>query len=79
MGLDMWFKDDVKNILLAASMAAEMAGWSRDAEELAYWNGYRAALATVARTFGITLNEDEEDTYGLVSSHRQLEARLLTR
>ena len=79
MGLDMWFKDDVKNVLLAASMAAEMANWSRDAEGLAYWDGYRAALATVARTFGIILKEDEEDEHGLVSSYRQLEARLLTR
>jgi len=79
MGLDMWFKDDIRNILLAASMAVEMVNWSRDAEELAYWNGYRAALATVARTFGITLNEDEEEEYGLVGSPRRLEARLLPR
>jgi hypothetical protein len=78
MGLDMWFKDDIKNILLAISMAAEAVNWSRDTEELAYWNGYRAALTTVARTFGIALKEGEEDMHGLVS-YRQLEARLLTR
>lgn len=65
MGLDMWCKDDIRNVLLAANAAnGEIARRAIEAESLeeqprlelaAYRSGYEAAIITVAAAFGIPL------------------------
>ena len=67
MGLDIFFLEDIRNALLAAdhatSSTAKMAYGVRDDEELpevravalkAYMEGYRAALVTIALSFGLS-------------------------
>jgi hypothetical protein len=59
MGLDIWFKEDIRNALLAAdeassSTARVCAFVGGDPVTLrAYLEGYRAALTTVALAFGL--------------------------
>jgi hypothetical protein len=54
MGLDMWFKDDLRNILLSINASsAATARWSSDPQMVAYRQGYQAALAAVAIACGI--------------------------
>jgi hypothetical protein len=51
MGLDIWFKDDIRNILLGVGLAnAHLATHYSDAEVQAYREGFKAALAATART-----------------------------
>jgi len=65
MGLDIWFKEDIANILraaeaanLSAMIAADQSGpetTEADADRLrqAYRDGFSAALATVALALGL--------------------------
>jgi hypothetical protein len=60
MGLDIWFREDVRNALLAAdeassSTARVCAAAGGDQVTLrAYLEGYRAALTTMALAFGLS-------------------------
>jgi hypothetical protein len=59
MALDIYFRDDIANALMAAdeasaSTAAALHNVTSDPQYLrAYRQGYRAALATVACAFGL--------------------------
>jgi hypothetical protein len=64
MALDIWSRDDIRNVILAANAAsADVANLAmsaqaegQDAATLAtYRAGYEAALATLATAFGIPL------------------------
>ena len=64
MGLEVWFKDDIRNILLGVELAnAHLATRYSDDEVRAYREGFRAALAAAAVSFGIYLM-DEMETAG---------------
>jgi len=54
MGLDIWFKDDIKNILLGIEFAnAHLATYCSEDEIQAYREGFKAALLATAVSFGI--------------------------
>jgi hypothetical protein len=54
MGLDVWFKDDIRNVLLGVDLAsAHLASQYSAAEVEAYRAGFQAALAAAAISFGI--------------------------
>ncbi len=59
MSLDIWFREDVQNALMAAdeasaTTAAALRAVTSDPQYLrAYRQGYRAALATIAVAFGL--------------------------
>ena len=54
MGLDVWFKEDIRNILLGVELAnAHLATHYSDAEVRTYREGFKAALAATAVSFGI--------------------------
>lgn len=57
MGLDIWFREDIENALLAANescrLTAESVGVG-DPLDRAYLKGYRAALSTIALAFGLS-------------------------
>ena len=59
MSLDIWLKEDIANIILAAERAsasatAALGELADDAEKLqAYRQGYRDALSTLALPFGL--------------------------
>jgi len=64
MSLDIWSRDDIRNIILAANAAsADAAMQARNADDSstaqqvlsAYRDGYEAALIAVATAFGIPL------------------------
>ncbi len=58
MNLDMWFRDDIRNILIGIEVAsAQTFGDLSDGEQLAFRNGFRAALLAVAASFGIVERE----------------------
>ena len=58
MGLEVWFKDDIRNILLGVELAnAHLATRYSDDEVRAYRDGFRAALAATAVSFGIYTEE----------------------
>jgi hypothetical protein len=70
MGLDIWFKDDIVNILRAANEAnlsalvagnyasgMGMAGEAGTELRLAYRRGFVAALATLAQALGLPVTE----------------------
>ena len=65
MGLDVWFREDVLNALLAADQAsaATVAAVGNDvldpATVRAFRQGFRAALVTVALAFGIAPEVDD--------------------
>ncbi len=68
MGLDLWSKDDIRNILLGVELAsAQLAIHCRDAEVRAYREGFRAALAATAVSFGIYPGEIEVEAVGVQS------------
>ena len=52
LGLGIWFKDEIKNILLAARLSMLNSGG--DAE---YRRGFETALVCVAQSFGIALED----------------------
>ena len=65
MGLDIWFKEDIRNILLGVELAnAQLAIHCSDAEVRAYREGFKAALAATAVSFGIYPGEIEVETVG---------------
>lgn len=55
MGIEMWFKDDIKNILLSVNASsADTARWAEAPHAVAYRRGYQAALCAVALACGIS-------------------------
>ncbi len=65
MGLDVWFKDDIRNILLGVELAnAHLATRYNDDEVRAYREGFRAALAAAAVSFGIYPGEIDVEAGG---------------
>lgn len=58
MNLDMWFKDDIRNVLIGIEFASAQAFSNlTDSEQLAFRNGFCAALLAVAASFGIVERE----------------------
>jgi hypothetical protein len=58
MSLDIWFTEDIKNIILAAEQANIQAletglGVAEPNLQRAYHQGFRAALSTLALAFGL--------------------------
>ena len=54
-GLDMWWKDDIGNVLLGIDMCSvHMATGRNEAERSAYQDGFHAALQAVAASLGIS-------------------------
>lgn len=66
MSLDIWFREDIKHLLMAAERAsalslAQAAESAADPGALrAYRRGYRAALSAIALACGITPCSDNE-------------------
>ena len=52
MGLDIWFRDDIRNVLLAARQT--MLATGGDGE---YRRGFEAALVTLALAFGLDVRD----------------------
>jgi hypothetical protein len=54
MGLEMWFKEDLRNILLSVNASsAATALWSDNSQVTAYRSGYQEALMAVGLACGI--------------------------
>ena len=57
MGLEVYYPQDIRNVLLAAEQASNAAlmatGTDDDKFTLGYQAGHRAALATIALAFGL--------------------------
>jgi len=69
MGLDIWFKEDIRNILLGVELAnAQLAIHCSDAEVRAYREGFKAALVATAASFGIYPSEIEVEAIGWQSN-----------
>jgi len=80
VGLDIWFRDDIANILKAAHQANRLAlevsegdegspGSARAAEvRWAYRRGFAAALATLAMAFGLSRPGGGERRHGRMVS-----------
>jgi len=65
MGLDIWFKDDIRNILLGVELAnGHLASRYSDAEVQAYREGFQAALVATAVSFGIYPGEIDVEAVG---------------
>jgi len=69
MGIDMWFKDDIRNILLGVELAAKSQLVETEGETTrAYREGFDAAVTAIAASFGLfssgSLNR-EERTIGI--------------
>jgi len=78
MGLDIWFKDDIRNILLGVELAnAHLATHYSDPEVRAYREGFKAALVATAMSLGICPPEiemratDTQPTMSLFPSSRR--------
>jgi len=57
MGFEMWFKDDIRNILLSANLSSAAAvRWADGDLADAYRLGYTQAIEVVAVAFGIPLS-----------------------
>lgn len=57
MGLDIYFREDLANILVSAEAASQATAWAAGMEGKrlrAYREGYRAALMVVAQALGLT-------------------------
>jgi hypothetical protein len=53
MTLDLWWKDDIRNVLVGIDLAcAQMAADRSEDERRAYREGFRAALSAVAASLG---------------------------
>jgi hypothetical protein len=69
MSLDIWFREDIKNIILAAEQANVQAlqagmGMAEPNLQRAYHQGFRAALSTLALALGLAplpLYDPEEE------------------
>ncbi len=76
MNLDMYFKDDIRNVLVGIEFAsAQTVNGLSDAEQTAFRNGFRAALLAVAASFGIV--EREAPSLAPGPSARLVETRRL--
>lgn len=53
MGLELWFKEDIKNVLLGLAVNAPRMGLDYKDEGEEFQAGYKAALEAVAVSFGI--------------------------
>jgi hypothetical protein len=54
MGMEMWFKDDIRNILLSVNLSsAATARWANGDLADAYRLGYTQAIEVLAVAFGI--------------------------
>ena len=72
MGIEMWFKDDVRNILISANASsAATAEFASGPVMQTYRLGYQAALMTVALACGIP-----PDQVGIRLDARQSETPL---
>ena len=62
MSLDIWSRDDIRNVILAASAAGsggdQGAPVGQAAPAEAYRQGFEAALATLSMAFGIPVREN---------------------
>jgi hypothetical protein len=59
MSSQIWFKDEIRDILLGIEVAnAHAALYSGDPEMRAYRVGFRAALAAVAVSFGVRVCQE---------------------
>lgn len=53
MGLELWFKEDIRNVLLSLNLSSSAAGrWGGEQRD-AYRMGYEEAIALVAVAFGL--------------------------
>ena len=57
MGLDIYFKEDVANILQSAAKALQAMQHSESAEAIAFRAGWWACLETIATAFGLHLEQ----------------------
>ena len=55
MGLDIYFKEDIANILQSAVQALQAMQYSGGAEAIAFRAGWQACLETIATAFGLHL------------------------
>lgn len=53
MGSEVYFRDDIVRALLAAEQATGEAMRAGGILDSSYWDGYRAALTTLALAFGL--------------------------
>jgi len=54
MGLELWFKEDIRNVLLSLNLSSSAAGrWGGGEQRDAYRLGYEEAIALVAVAFGL--------------------------
>ena len=68
VGLDIWTKEDIRNILLGVELAnAHLATRYSDDEVRAYREGFKAALAAAAVSFGIYPGEIKVEAAGTQS------------
>lgn len=63
MALDIWSRDDIRNVILAANAAGagqmeQTAAVAGEEGTDAFQAGYQAALETLARAFDIPMNSD---------------------
>jgi hypothetical protein len=67
MALEVYFPQDIRNVLLAAEQASSAALMATQAEhnEFAqgYREGYRAALTTLALAFGLIRPDDRRESH----------------
>ena len=56
MGLDLWGKEDIKNVLLSLRQATLQSGVDGD-----YRRGFEAALASTALAFGLATHPEHTD------------------
>jgi hypothetical protein len=55
MSLDIWSRDDIRNVILAANAASADIAARSGVDLIDYRAGYEAALMTIALAFGIPL------------------------
>jgi len=55
MGLDIYFKEDIANILQSAVKALQAMQYSESAEAIGFRAGWQACLETIATAFGLHL------------------------
>jgi hypothetical protein len=76
MGIEMWFKDDIRNILLSVNLSSSAAArWADGDLADAYRLGYAQAIEVLAVAFGIlpsTIRTHEERSSMPVQHERSL-------
>lgn len=53
MGLDMWFKEDIRNIIMGIALATPRMGLDYQDGGIEFQEGFHAALEAIAVSFGI--------------------------